>query len=95
MRKILLALNFRPIVTVDKTRRRWVFEDYEVALDKVVGLGDFVEVEYKGSMVVDPKTTTKEMVVFLKNNGCGKIELNNGGYPMLLLFPNDAHYIEV
>lgn len=94
-RKICLALDLKPIVIVDKTRRKYIYQDYEVAFDKVVGLGDFVEIEYKGKEVVDPKTETKKMIEFLKNLDCGKIEINNGGYPMLLLFPQEAEYIEV
>ncbi len=94
-RKIFLALDMKPLITVDKTRKKWMYKNYEIAFDTVVGLGSFVEIEYKGKDHVDPKTTTDEMVAFLKTIDCGKIELNNGGYPMLLLFPQDAHYIKV
>src|SRR3989344_497678 len=93
--KIFLAMDFKPLVTVDKTRRKFMYKDYEIALDDVVGLGSFVEIEYKGKETVDPQTTTNQMVEFLKKIDCGRIELNNGGYPMLLLFPDNAHYIEV
>ena len=95
MRKILLALDFKPLVTVDKTRKKYLFEDYEIAFDTVVGLGDFVEIEYKGSKTVDPKATTDGMIAFLRGLDCGTIEVNNGGYPMLLLFPEHAHFIKV
>ncbi len=94
-RKIVLALDMRPLIIVDKTRRKYNYKEYEIAFDSVVGLGDFVEIEYRGSETVDPKEETSRMIAFLKEQGCGKIELNNGGYPMLLLFPEDAHYIEV
>lgn len=93
--KICSALDLRPLVTVDKTRKKYFFENYEIALDKVVGLGDFVEIEYKGQEAVDPKKEVGLMVEFLKRFDCGAIDLNNGGYPMLLLFPEDAHYIRV
>lgn len=94
-RKIFISLDLRSVTTVDKTRRKYIYKDYEFAFDKVVGLGDFVEVEYKGGKKVDPKTETKKMIEFLKKQDCGTIELNNGGYPMLLLFPQEAHYIKV
>lgn len=94
-RNIFIALDLRPLITVNKTRRKYHYERYEIAFDAVVGLGDFVEIEYKGKESVDPKTTTNEMIQFLKSQNCGTIELNNGGYPMLLLFPKDAHYIKV
>ena len=94
-RKIFIALDLKPLIIVNKTRKKFMYKDYEIAFDNVVGLGDFVEIEYKGEASVDPKITTNEMVTFLKDKECGDIELNNGGYPMLLLFPEDAHYIKV
>ena len=43
-RKIFLALDLRPLVVVNKTRKKFLFNDYEVAFDNVIGLGNFVEV---------------------------------------------------
>jgi adenylate cyclase class 2 len=55
-RKILSALRFRPIVMVDKLRKIYIYKDYEVAIDSVKGLGDFVEIEYIGKdSKADPK----------------------------------------
>ncbi len=49
MSECLIALGFRSVHTVQKTRRLWSLSragrDYEVALDDVVGLGRFVELE--------------------------------------------------
>ena len=95
-RQMLLALNFRSIATVDKVRRTWTYQDYEVAIDAVKGLGDFVEIEYIGTnSETDPHTVAEEMVAFLKRLGCGKIRRNFVGYPFLLLFPEEAKYEEV
>lgn len=94
-RKILAVLDCKSICVVDKTRKKWMYENFEVALDTVKGLGSFVEVEYKGKEAVDHKQVTAHMIQFLKDHGCGKIELNNGGYPNLLLFPQEAQYIQV
>jgi len=80
---------------VDKIRRKYMYKDYEVAFDTVIGLGDFVEIEYKGKIEVDPKLEIAKMITLLKSLDCGKVEINNGGYPMLLLSPKDAQYIEV
>lgn len=49
MRRLLLALDFRPLVTVEKTRETCRLDDVEVAFDRVVGAGDFVEFEFKGT----------------------------------------------
>ena len=91
LKKILSALNFKSIVFVDKVRRTWINKDYEIALDSVKGLGEFVEIEYIGDdNVQDPKKITEEMVNFLKDIGCGRIERNYVGYPSQLLFPEEV-----
>lgn len=92
-KNILSALNFRPITAVDKLRKIYTYKDYEVAIDSVKDLGDFVEIEYVGkNSKADPKKITSEMIDFLKRIGCGEIKINYGGYPYLLLFPKEAKY---
>lgn len=77
LKKILEVLNFKSLVNVDKIRRVWKYKDYEIAVDSVKGLGDFVEIEYIGrEEKVDPKKITEEMVDFLKSVGCGQIKRN-------------------
>ena len=92
LKKILEALNFRSLVMVDKTRQTWFYKDFEIALDSVKNLGEFVEIEYKGEAQADPKETTDQMVKLLKDIGCGEIKINYMGYPYLLLFPKEAKY---
>jgi adenylate cyclase class 2 len=90
-KKVLTALNFKLIVKVDKARRAWVYKDYEISMDAVVGLGDFVEIEHKGREEnLSPQDITKEMVKFLKDIGCGQIKRNYVGYPFQLLFPDEV-----
>jgi adenylate cyclase class 2 len=47
--ELLQALSFRPVATVEKTRRpgilRWEERDVHMAWDNVTGLGEFVEME--------------------------------------------------
>src|SRR3989344_8061698 len=91
--KILNVLNFKLLVKVDKMRKVWTCENYEIAIDSVKGLGDFVEIEYIGKeKKVDPEKITEEMVNFLKSIGCGKIKRNYVGYPFQLLFPEEVKY---
>ncbi len=93
LKKILQALNFQSRAIVDKSRKTYLYQDYEIAIDKIKGLGDFVEIEYKGaSQAVDPKMITDGMVKFLKDLGCGKILRNYVGYPFQLLFPDEVKY---
>jgi len=95
LKKIFDVLDFKSVVTVDKLRKTWTYKDYEIDIDSVKGLGDFVEIEYIGEGDVDPKKTTEEMVNFLKEVGCGKIQRNYVGYPFQLLFPEETKYEEV
>jgi len=93
VRKILSVLNFKPIVTVDKLRKIWTYKDYEVAVDSVKNLGDFVEIEYIGKdEKVNPEKVTGEIISFLKQVGYGKIIRNYVGYPFLILFPGEVKY---
>lgn len=91
--KILEALGFNNIVTVDKLRKIWTFDDYEIAIDSIKNLGDFVEIEYIGSdNEIDPKKVTDEMIKFLKEIGVGKITRNYVGYPFIMLFSDEVKY---
>lgn len=86
MRKILESLNFKSVVVVDKERKIWKYKDYEISIDSVKNLGDFVEIEYYGERTHnDHEKILEEMVAFLKNLGCGTLEVNHSGYPALLL----------
>ena len=92
-KKIFNAINFKSIVTVNKMRKIWVHKNYEIAVDSVKDLGNFVEIEYIGkNEKVDPKKITEEMVIFLKNLKLGKIERNYVGYPFMLLFKNEVKH---
>lgn len=91
-RKIFNALNFRHIVTVDKKRQIWMYKDCEVAIDNIRGLGDYVEVEYKGASSEAKEKIVADMIAFLRNAGCGTLKVGNDGYPFQLLFPNEASF---
>lgn len=91
LKKILNALDFQKIVEVDKVRSVWLFEEYEISIDSIKELGDFVEIEFKGKDTkVNPETITEEMIELLKKIGCGKIKRNYVGYPFQLLFPKEV-----
>ncbi len=93
LRKILDVLNFKSIVKVDKLRKTWIYKDYEINIDSVKGLGDFVEVEYIGKNgKADPEKITEEMISFLKSVGCKNIKRNYVGYPFQLLFPEEVKF---
>ncbi len=86
LRSILTALDFKHLVTVDKLRSVWIYNEYEISFDTVEGLGDFVEIEYKGNTDdVIPSEVTEQMIAFLHNLDCGQLERDFRGYPYLLL----------
>ena len=92
-RKILASLELKPVVIVEKVRKTWRYADYEICLDSVKGLGDFVEIEYMGGREAsEHKAILDEMIAFLKKLGCGKIEINYSGYPALLLFGREGRF---
>ena len=93
LKKILEALGFRRLVTVDKNRQTWLYKKYEIALDSVKDLGDYVEIEYRGGKALRPDKITDEMVQFLKDLGCGRIERNYAGYPYQMLLPDEIKLV--
>lgn len=96
MENIFKSLNMKPTVTVDKIRKTYLYKNYEISIDSIKRLGDFVEIEYKGKQTKkSPKDITKEMVAFLKNLNCGKILINYVGYAFQCLFPKEVKVEEV
>jgi len=43
--KILAALGYEKVFTIEKIRRLWKFGDCEIALDELPSLGNFIEIE--------------------------------------------------
>lgn len=95
MRKIFGVLDIVPIAVVEKNRKMWLYKDWEFAIDLVSGLGDFVEIEYKGKKIVEPEQVIDDMISFLKKLDVGKIEINQVGYPFLALFGVENQFEEV
>lgn len=92
LEKIFTALDVKELVKVDKVRKIWNYQEYEIALDSITGLGDFVEIEYKGEDNDNPTDITTEMIAFLKEHNVGKISRNYVGYPFQILFPKEVTY---
>ncbi|MCL1892451.1 MAG: class IV adenylate cyclase [Alphaproteobacteria bacterium] len=46
LEKIFAALDFKPVIRVDKKRIAFAFKNTEIAIDEVAELGTFIEVEY-------------------------------------------------
>ncbi|ORT46795.1 class IV adenylate cyclase [Frankia sp. KB5] len=84
IRRLLEALDFTPLVTVDKTREEWKLPEVEVVFDHVDGAGHFVEFEFKGD-AEDVEDATAQLEAFIASLGVTLGEPINRGYPHILL----------
>lgn len=84
IRRTLEALDFTPLVTVDKTREEWKLPNVEVVFDRVVDAGDFVEFEFKGD-AVNVEDATEQLKEFIASLNVELGESINRGYPHILL----------
>jgi adenylate cyclase class 2 len=82
--KILVAMDFAKLVDVKKTRKAWDYMDTEVSIDLVEGLGNYIEVEYKGKHT-DVQIARDHLFEVLKMLGAKTGELDTRGYPYLVL----------
>lgn len=85
IRLILAALDFTPMVTVDKRREEWALPgQVEIAFDTVEGAGTFVEFEFKGE-ADSPEEASAELDTFIAGLGVELGDRVNRGYPHMLL----------
>lgn len=82
---ILKSLDFRHLVTVHKERDIYTYQDYEIAFDSVKDLGNFVEVEFKGTATAEPKLIAEEMRKFIESTGAVILSQDFAGYPIALI----------
>lgn len=67
LKKILKILDFKEIVTVEKIRNAWMYKGVEIAVDKVNGLGSFIELETKINInVIEAKKLVHKILKELK-----------------------------
>lgn len=86
VRRILLALGFTNMVTVDKTREEWAIPGGRVliAIDTLEGTGCFVEFEFRGDAATIEDAIT-ELGGFISDLDIELGERINRGYPHMLL----------
>lgn len=84
LKEIFVKLQFERICVVDKRRTTWEYKDVEVAIDRIEGLGDFIELEARG----DHATVEEAKAHLLKVAEELYLELgpmDTKGYPFRLL----------
>ncbi len=85
LEKIFSTLNFKKLITVEKEREIYIYNDkFEIALDKVKHLGLFIEIEAIKDLGGVEKTREK-LFEFAKNLGIDVSKTERRGYPYLLL----------
>ena len=80
MHRILLTLGWKPEVEVKKVRKKGKLGGYEICLDRVEQLGDFVELEKMTNDNADPEKIRYELFKELEKFGLTKDQEETKGY---------------
>jgi len=91
LKKILIKLDFKEYLTVDKTRKSYIMDDnFEVDLDEVQGLGYFVEIETLHDFGSVEKARA-EIMKLAKSLGVDTSKVDKYGYVFALMEKNKIH----
>lgn len=80
MYNILLKLGWKPEVEVKKKRKKGKLGEYEICLDRVEQLGDFIEIEKMTDDNADPEKTREELFKELEKFGLSRNQEETKGY---------------
>ena len=78
--KILQTLGWHPVVEVKKIRRKGKLGEYEVCLDRVEELGDFIELEKLTEDNANPEEVKEELFKQLELLGFSRNDEETKGY---------------
>ncbi|MBI2023449.1 class IV adenylate cyclase [Candidatus Giovannonibacteria bacterium] len=81
--RALGLMGYKSAVVINKTRRKAKFNDFEICLDEVKGLGSFIEVE-KITEDENAEKVQNELFGFLKNLGLDEKDRVFHGYDTLV-----------
>jgi predicted adenylyl cyclase CyaB len=84
MKKIFASLDIREVVTVEKVRSTWEFEQVEIMIDEVSALGSFIELEATTSFD-SPQAGKESLYAVLAKLGAETGEESLRGYPYMIL----------
>ena len=80
MHQILLTLGWKPEVEVKKVRKKGKIGEYEICLDRVEKLGDFVELEKLTDDSADPEKVRDELFKIAESFGLSRNDEETKGY---------------
>lgn len=89
--EMLLALGWKPEVEVKKTRKKAKMGEYELCLDRVENLGDYLEIEKLTDDNVDPQKVVTELYRILEPFGLSNKDEESMGYDTLMWRFNKNH----
>ena len=82
--EMLLVLGWKPEIEVKKTRKKAKMGEYELCLDRVENLGDYLEIEKLTEDNVDPVKVVAELYGILEPFGLSKKDEESRGYDTLM-----------
>ena len=98
MRKISWCKNqnkgiklVEPSNNLSKERTSWIYKDVEIFIDKIEGLGEFIELEIT-THFDDPKVAKEYLYKLIKEIGAEVGEEDYRGYPFMLLEKNGYNF---
>lgn len=81
---ILEVLGWKPQLEVKKIRKKGKLGNYEVCLDRVDRLGDYVEIEKMTDHDDNPEEVRKELFLAIKPFGLSEVDEETKGYDTLI-----------
>lgn len=85
MKNLLKSIGFDILVIVDKKRTVWNYKNYEVSIDIVDNLGEYIEIEYKGSEINDISEIHESLYNVLSEISAKVGSEDHGGYGFKLI----------
>ncbi|MDB4992376.1 MAG: putative Adenylyl cyclase CyaB [Parcubacteria group bacterium] len=85
MEHILSIMGYKEAARVTKVRRKTKYQNWEICIDDVEGLGAYVEVEELADSNDDIVSIQERMRVFLAEFGIGEEDLINNRYDVMLM----------
>lgn len=88
MIKLMEAIGYKDKVVVEKYRRKYKYDSFEIVIDDVKDLGVFIEIEYKGKFE-DVYKARNLIFEFVRDKfGLDSINMQNRGYVSMLINPD-------
>jgi adenylate cyclase, class 2 len=87
--KILHAIGFVQVFTITKTRVEGSYKQYQLCLDNIKELGNYIEVEKFGT---NGERIQKEIILFLKALGIQEKQIERRGYAQILFMNMGVKY---